>query len=349
MKNTFLLGVILFSGVFGTSHASSIHCRDLGPIKETFLQMRKLDNSHLRVMSYNIRVDHEADQNTENQWKFRIDKVASIINNYDPDVIGLQEPNKSQIEDLQKRFMDTHEIVYAVVNEKAHEDREFYKSEQHREAHAIMYRKDRIKLIGKIGHFWLAENPNQFPETPQWGGSPFARMAVYAALKDKITDKVFRIFNAHFDHVYNPNSNTDARVESAKLMAETALDVSQGIPVMLMGDFNTFVEDGGPEILSAFKAYEKDGIYDVRDIALEVHGINNTWVGWSNNSYNEEAVKQQYPDKQNQIRYDQFYVRDMNVLQTGVADDQWDVEFNGKTKRVYPSDHRPIIVDVVIN
>lgn len=326
-------------------------CRDIGPVKETILEMPKLvGNNPLRVMSYNIRVDHEADQNTENQWKFRIDKVVSLINNYDPDVIGLQEPNESQVEDLQKRFMDTHEIVYVVVNEKAYEDRELYKSEQHREAHAVMYRKDRIQLIGEIGHFWFAESPNQFPETPQWGGSPFARMAVHAALKDKNTNKVFHIFNAHFDHVYNPNSNTDARVESAKLMSETALKVSQGAPIMLMGDFNTFVEDGGPEILAAFKGYEKDGIYDVRDIASAIHGINNTWVGWTNNSYNEEAIKKQYPkDKQDQIRYDQFYVRGINALQTGVADDQWNVEFNGEEKRVYPSDHRPIIADVVMD
>lgn len=340
----------MFSMVHGVCHAGSIHFCDLGPIKETFLEMSKPDNANqLRVMSYNIRVDHEADQNTENQWKFRIDKVVSVINNYAPDLIGLQEPNKSQIEDLQKKFMNTYEIVYIVVNEKAYENRELYKSEQHREAHAIMYRKDRIQLVGKIKHFWFAEDPNQFPEIPQWGGSPFARMAVHAELKDTTTDKVFHIFNAHFDHVYNPNSNADARVESAKLMAETALRVSQGAPIMLMGDFNTFVEDGGPEILSAFKDYEKDGIYDVRDIASNINGINNTWVGWSNNSYNKEAVKIQYPDKQDQIRYDQFYVRDMNVLQTGVADDQWNVEFNGENKRVYPSDHRPIIVDIIIN
>lgn len=97
MKYKFIFGVIMLLQAYC---AAGDICHDLGPIKETFLEMPKLDNDQLRVMSYNIRVDHEADQNTENKWEFRIDKVVSLIQNYNPDVIGLQEPNKSQIKDI---------------------------------------------------------------------------------------------------------------------------------------------------------------------------------------------------------------------------------------------------------
>lgn len=301
-------------------------------------------------MSYNTRVNLESDLGTENEWKFRFDKVVDVIKRYDPDIIGIQEPNKSEIEDIKNLFKDTYNIVYEVVNPKAYVDTVTYESEQHREGHAIMYRKDRIELIGDIGKFWLAENPNEFPQKPQWDGSAFARMAVHAKFRDKLTDKIFYIFNTHFDHI-----GVLARVESANLMMDKAIEISKGLPVFLMGDFNTFCKDGGPEIRQAFQSYEAYNIFDVRKAAKQVYGKNNTWIGWPDNPWNEEKIKQRYPEETlngaDQCRYDHIFLRvtdTIDVTRTGVADDQWKVKWNGDEMKVYPSDHRPIIADVLL-
>jgi len=321
---------------------------NIGLVQKTRLDLPQPTSSELRIMSYNIRVDHEADQNTENEWRFRRDKVINVIKHYDPDIIGIQEPNNAQVEDLKEEFKEKYDIVHVPANPIAYQDRETYKSEQHRETHAIMFRRDKIELIGKIQHFWLAENPQQLPEQPQWDGSPFTRLAVYAELCDKKTGRIFHLFNAHFDHV-----GTIARINSAKLMMDTALKISEGRPFVVLGDFNTFVRDGGPETREAFEEYEAQGVFDVRKMAKEIHGPNNTWVGWSNNQFREEVIKINNPEEtlkegQDQARFDQFYVSDnLEVKRTAVADDQWEILWNGNQKRVYPSDHRPIIADVV--
>jgi len=52
------------------------------------------------VMSYNIRLDTEADG--INQWKNRPDKVVALIKKYNPDLLGVQEALHNQMMDLQK-------------------------------------------------------------------------------------------------------------------------------------------------------------------------------------------------------------------------------------------------------
>ncbi|MBS0655007.1 MAG: hypothetical protein JSR46_04460 [Verrucomicrobia bacterium] len=73
------------------------------PILEEF---SKLQGDFTRVMSYNIRIDHEEDSNPQrdphcdNAWSKRRDKVEAVIRRYNPDVIALQEPNETQINDF---------------------------------------------------------------------------------------------------------------------------------------------------------------------------------------------------------------------------------------------------------
>jgi endonuclease/exonuclease/phosphatase family metal-dependent hydrolase len=43
----------------------------------------------VKVMSYNIRLDTEADG--VNQWKNRPEKVINLIKKYNPDLFGVQE------------------------------------------------------------------------------------------------------------------------------------------------------------------------------------------------------------------------------------------------------------------
>ena len=60
------------------------------------------DNTDLRVMSFNIRNSYARDG--ENHWESRKDLVYSVIRDYAPDVLGLQEANSFQLEELSNAF-----------------------------------------------------------------------------------------------------------------------------------------------------------------------------------------------------------------------------------------------------
>ena len=56
----------------------------------------------VEVMSFNIRLDHVAD--SMNNWKYRKDHAAQMIAYYAPDIIGMQEVVKNQLDDLKERL-----------------------------------------------------------------------------------------------------------------------------------------------------------------------------------------------------------------------------------------------------
>ncbi|MDA0906527.1 MAG: hypothetical protein O2874_09445, partial [Verrucomicrobia bacterium] len=60
------------------------------------------DNTDLRVMSFNIRNSFARDG--ENHWESRKDLVYSVIKDYAPDVLGLQEANSFQLKELSNEF-----------------------------------------------------------------------------------------------------------------------------------------------------------------------------------------------------------------------------------------------------
>ena len=56
----------------------------------------------LRVMSFNIRNSYARDE--ENSWNLRKELVYKVIQDYAPDVLGLQEVNHKQLGALKKQF-----------------------------------------------------------------------------------------------------------------------------------------------------------------------------------------------------------------------------------------------------
>ena len=62
----------------------------------------KQPEAKVDVMSFNIRLDHVAD--SLNNWKYRKDAAAQMIAYYTPDVVGMQEVLKNQLDDLKNRL-----------------------------------------------------------------------------------------------------------------------------------------------------------------------------------------------------------------------------------------------------
>lgn len=305
------------------------------------LLMLPLQGETLRLMSYNVRVDHEQDANNENKWSLRSGMVISVIKNHAPTILTLQEPNEEQVKDLKEALGDKYLWIHGRASERAYDDPQNYISEQHRETQAIAFDKDRFELLDS-DRFWLAPDPTKEPLQPVWNGSPFHRVTVYATLFDRVNKKAITILTAHFDHFKN-----EARVNSAHLIAQKALEIAQGNPFFITGDFNTWQNDGGPEVYQAFMDYQEQ-IIDVRQTTTNQQGPISTWVGWEYNGANEKKMEKLCPGEPS--RWDQVFLstKGIKVHSTEVDDIQFSIIWENKQKKVYPSDHRPIIVDFEI-
>lgn len=181
----------------------------------------------VKVMSYNIRLDTEADG--VNQWKNRTDKVAALIKKYNPDLLGVQEALHNQMIDLQSNLPD-----YSFVGVGRDDGKE------KGEYSAIFYKKDKFEVLLQ-NTFWLSETP-EVPGSKSWDAA-ITRIVTYTLLKDKTTGKSFIYTNTHFDHV-----GKEARKNSAKLIkiflkgfvnGATFEKPEREIPIIITGDFNS--------------------------------------------------------------------------------------------------------------
>ena len=178
--------------------------------------------STLTVMSFNVRYINQKDG--VNNWANRKEKVAEVITSNNVDIAGLQEPWKDQIRDLKKLLPEYAWFGWSRDNGKS--KGEFV---------PIFYIKDKFAVIEK-GIFWLSETPEKIG-SKGWDVK-YPRIVVWARFKEKLSGKEFYFFNTHL-------GGEIARFESAKLLRNKIDEMTDGLPVVVTGDFNS-VPDSPP-------------------------------------------------------------------------------------------------------
>jgi len=172
----------------------------------------------LRVMSFNVRYGTAADG--ANAWEARRDLVASTIESFDPDVLGLQECLGFQAEHIADA-MPGHGVVGVGRDDGADAG----------EMCAILYREDRFELLD-AGHFWLSLTPDVVASV-SWD-SALTRMATWVRLRVlSAPARDLFVLNTHFDHV-----GVQARLQSARLVRERVAALAGASHVVVLGDFN---------------------------------------------------------------------------------------------------------------
>jgi endonuclease/exonuclease/phosphatase family metal-dependent hydrolase len=199
-------------------------CQSPGPSAEP---------AELEVMSFNIRNGKANDG--ENRWDRRRDLVCGVIQQYKPDVLGVQEAYRFQLDELVDCLPAYREIG---------EGRD---GGTKNEYSAILYRADRFDVLDS-GTFWLSDTPEVVSKS--WGNR-LHRVCTWARMIDKNTGRTFYFFNTHFDH-----QSQNARLESAKLIARRIAEREHDDPVVLAGDFNA--GEDNPVI----KQLKADGLID---------------------------------------------------------------------------------------
>ena len=185
------------------------------------------------AMSYNIKYANENDG--ENSWSKRKDFLANQLKFYHPQIFGVQEAVKSQIDFITAELSN---YKFIGVGREGGDQGEFS---------AIFYDTTKFEVL-KSDTFWLSETPNQISKG--WDAD-YHRICTYALLKDKESSEKFYFFNTHFDH-----RGKVARTNSARLIIQQIKKINvENYPVLLTGDFNLEPET---EQIQYIKSYLKD-------------------------------------------------------------------------------------------
>jgi len=208
-------------------------------------QITFAQTENITVMTYNIRCGFCEDSSNVNNWSNRKYLVAYLIKSHKPDLIGLQEAEMFQVNQLIE-MLDVYDW-YGVSREDGKEGGE---------STAILYRKKRFSLEQKQT-LWLSETPEQVSKG--WDAM-FKRTVTLIKLNDMIKSKEFYYLNTHFDHV-----GETARTESSRLLINEIAKYSADCPIILSGDFNyTSSSDGYKIIIS--KLFDSKTISETENI-----------------------------------------------------------------------------------
>lgn len=172
----------------------------------------------LTVMSYNIRCGLCEPQDNPHNWKKRKYFVAHLIKTHNPDVIGLQEAELFQVEDLVE-MLDDYSWMGVGRDDGKNKG----------ETTAILFRTARLSLQEKQT-LWLSPTP--LKPSRGWDAA-YSRTLSFAKLFDKESRQFLYVFNTHLD-----NEGEIARQQGAKLLMAEIAKVDATTPVVVTGDFN---------------------------------------------------------------------------------------------------------------
>jgi len=203
----------------------------------------------IKVMSFNIRLDVASDG--PNRWDARKDKVAGLINYYEPDFVGAQEVQHHQLQYLKDSLK--HYGYIGVGRDDGKEEGEYS---------CILYRKDKF-TVSDQRTFWLSPTPDSV--SFGWNAA-CRRVCTYGLFTSKNGHVKVWVFNTHFDHI-----SAEARLESAKLIVRMIDSVNvKKYPVVLTGDFNS-------KPVEAPAQYMMKHLLNARAISKQVFGGADTW------------------------------------------------------------------------
>lgn len=249
----------------------------------------------LRVMTFNVRTPSPDGVNV---WENRRDLFVRTIRDADPDVFGTQELHKRQ-----------GDFVVAKLPHFAWfgEGRRGGDGDEHM---GVFYRTDRLKLL-QSGNFWLSDTPD-VPGSISWG-HPYPRMVTWALFRRKADGRRFYFFDTHLPY---REQDEAARTKGAKEILARIEALQKGVPVVLVGDFNTTPASRAHALLATV-------LTDARATAPERAGPDKTFHAFTGQPTGQ---------------IDWILTRGFTALRADTI-----TVHDGK---VYPSDHFPVVAEL---
>ncbi len=286
-----------------------------------------------KICNYNIRYWNGAGDSANKgdlSWTVRKPYVFDMIRRHKMDVCGIEEITKNQSPDFMSELTEYEYIGYGRDNGK--ENSTGATGEQT----GIIYKKDRYVKLDQ-GRFFLSNTPYKPSKV---SNSDFNRLVAWVKLKDRTSGKEFFFFSTHFNHNYTP-SKVQVRTEQADVAIKVVPEIAGDLPYFFVGDFNCEITE---------PAYEKvsnrwtDSFIAMGDAAVGAYECNEsqlskypTQCGWDGNTYTGLYSSSDNSPK----RIDLVLFEDAEILSYLADDDNMGLA-------TYPSDHLPVITEMVI-
>ena len=254
----------------------------------------------------------------------RIEMVFDVIEGHDPDVIGLTEINYLWLPYLEENVTSEggKYAAYGRSGQGSTYGSGRYSGQKWDLFNLILWRTDKYELV-ESGSFWGSRTPDRV-NTCNWPNGltgDMGRAMNWVILKDKATGLEFFFLCGHLD------AKTDeVRTLSAELIRNRALDIAEGRPIILVGDWNA------NERRPAYGELTKDGLDDARYLTADYEDMNiyNTYNKWG--EYTDEYTTRP--------PIDHCFVSTANVFVDSALMDQAIID---EAKTMYASDHNATI------
>ena len=204
----------------------------------------------LDVMTFNIRYGTARENDARDEWPERAPRLRAVIAEFDPDVLGIQEALRFQIDSLRSWFPGLEET--GVGRDDGREAGEYS---------AILYREERLELLDGSTE-WLSETP-AVPGSKSWGNE-IPRIVTWARFRDRSNGRTFYVYNTHWDHQSQPSRERSA----AYLLERIRAREQRADPVIVSGDFNAgednaafqalLASDGAVRLVDTYRAVRTD-------------------------------------------------------------------------------------------
>ncbi len=266
------------------------------------IQQEGQNESQINVISANIRVALKEDYSKGVGWDERKELLFRILKNKNPDILCLQEVLKVQNKAFKDNFPNYFSFGYEGPEMDAYTDDAYHGIAKN----PILFSKEKFELISS-GTYWLSDTPH-IGGSKSWNTAR-ARHVNWVRIRDRNTQREFRILNTHFDHVSN-----EAKKNQALMILKESNQYPKAFPQVLAGDFNSDTTSEPIDIISNFWKDSYAEVHGDTDPGFTVHGF----IG-------DEA-------KTKKGKVDFIFIKgDIQALQSDIIKDKED----GK----YPSDH----------
>lgn len=171
-------------------------------------------------MTLNLRGPDDA---PPHDWPSRLEVVARIIREHEPDVIGTQEGLYPRLNELVRRIGHPRYDWIGIGRAGG----------SHSEFVAVFGREDRLDAV-EFDHFWLSDSPRTVGSVFAEGNPRNPRMVTWVRWRRRGDGRSFVHLNTHFDD----QSEIARRKSAASVARACAQFVDAGDSVVLTGDFN---------------------------------------------------------------------------------------------------------------
>ncbi len=280
----------------------------------------------LLVFEYNICASDSTQKHADGSAVTiaqRMDKLESMIAQYQPDVISLPEFNNLWLPEM-KEYLAAENCVYTAFGCSS-EGKEFGKKDTNYKwdlVNLILYNKNKYDCLDS-GFFWCSKWPNR-RNTKIWQDGTdgdLARCINWVILRDKETQAEFLFVSAHIDAKV-----AMARTHSTNLIIEKATEFAEGRPVIMAGDWNCH------ESTEAYWNLHKNGYADSR---YRTDSVADMSIYSTMNKWGEST------DLQTRPSIDHCIISKDSVMVNSAHRDMGEIEAG-----VYASDHNATVFDL---